>query len=466
MATENFDLVVIGGGPGGYVAAIRASQLGLKVALIEREHLGGICLNWGCIPSKALLRSAEINELLSRLNEFGFSAENIKFDSNQIIKRSRKIASQLAKGVEYLLKKNKVKVISGFGKISAPNRVEVKGTNGTIVINALHIVLATGARPKLLPSVAINDPNIWTYKEAMVPNKVPESLVIIGSGAIGVEFASFYSDMGSSVTLIETLGSILPAEDAEISNLAQNLFQKSGIKIHVSTNVKELQTKSGSVATSIEKSDGQKISLNTEKAIVAIGIVGNTEGLGLEDTKILINNGHLEVNQWMETPEPHIYAIGDLVGPPWLAHKASHEAILCVEKIAGSGEVLPLQNNRIPGCTYSRPQIASVGLSEDKAKQEGKKIKVGRFPFRGNGKAISLGESEGLIKTIFDSGTGELLGAHMIGPEVTELIQGFVIAMGLECTEEDLIRTVFPHPTLSEIMHESVLAAYDKAIHI
>ena len=466
MDPESFDVAVIGGGPGGYVAAIRASQLGLNVALIEREHLGGICLNWGCIPSKALLRSAEINNLLSRLDEFGFSADNIRFDADQIIKRSRKIADQLARGVEYLLKKNKVRLISGFGRIAAPNRVDVVGTDGTTTINALHIVLATGARPRLLPFAPQNAPNIWTYKEAMVPNKVPESLTIIGSGAIGVEFASFYRDMGSSVTLIEALSSILPAEDVEISNFAQNLFQKNGIKIHLSSNVNELKTDAGSVVTSIEKPDGQQISLTTEKAIVAIGILGNTEDLGLEDTNVVINNGHLEVNQWMETAEPNIYAIGDVVGPPWLAHKASHEAVLCIEKIAGSEDISPFDHSRIPGCTYSRPQIASVGLSEDKAKQEGREVKVGRFPFRGNGKAVSLGESEGLIKTIFDSGTGELLGAHMIGPEVTELIQGFVIAMGLECTEEDLIHTIFPHPTLSEIMHESVLDAYDKAIHM
>ena len=466
MVAESFDVAVIGAGPGGYVAAIRASQLGLNVALIEREHLGGICLNWGCIPSKALLRSAEINNLLSRLDEFGFSADNIKFDSDQIIKRSRKIASQLARGVEYLLKKNKVRVISGFGRIAAPNRVDVAGTDGTTTINALHIVLATGARPRLLPFAPQNDPNIWTYKEAMVPNKIPESLTIIGSGAIGVEFASFYRDMGSSVTLIEALSAILPAEDIEISNFAQNLFQKDGIKIHLSSKVNELKTEAGSVITIIEKPDGQQISLKAEKAIVAIGILGNTEDLGLEDTNVLINNGHLEVNQWMETSEPNIYAIGDVVGPPWLAHKASHEAVLCIEKIAGSEDISPFDHSRIPGCTYSRPQIASVGLSEDKAKQEGREVKIGRFPFRGNGKAVSLGESEGLIKTIFDSATGELLGAHMIGPEVTELIQGFVIAMGLECTEEDLIHTIFPHPTLSEIMHESVLDAYDKAIHM
>ena len=466
MSKQDYDLVIIGGGPGGYVAAVRAAQLGLKVAIVEKEHLGGICLNWGCIPSKALLRSSEINNLLSRLDEFGFSVENVKFDSDEIVKRSRKISKRLATGVEYLLKKNKVMVYTGFGKVLAANTVEVKTIDGTTLLSASHIILATGAHPKSLGLGPSDNPNIWTYKEAMIPEAIPESLVIIGSGAIGIEFASFYNDMGSSVTVVESLSKILPAEDGEISDFARKQFEKNGINFLLSANVTKILDKEKFLTTVIEQPNGEQIALDSEKIIVAIGIAGNTEGLGLDDINVEISNGHIEVNEWMQTSEPSIYAIGDLVGPPWLAHKASHEGILCAEKIAGAGTTLPIETVHIPGCTYSRPQIASVGLSEEHAIKAGNKVKVGRFPFQGNGKAISLGESEGFIKTIFESNTGELLGAHMIGPEVTELIHGFVIAMGLECTEEDLMKVVFPHPTLSEIMHESVLEAYDRAIHI
>ena len=466
MSTEEFDIVVIGGGPGGYVAAIRAAQLGLKTAVMEKEHLGGICLNWGCIPSKALLRSAEINNLMTRLDEFGFSADNVRFDAGTVVDRSRLIANKLSKGVQYLLKKNNVTVFMGVGKICAPGAVEVTTKKEKFTINAKDIVISTGAKPKLLSSAPDNDPNIWTYKEAMVPETIPGSIVVIGSGAIGVEFASFYRDMGSSVTLIESLGSILPVEDTEISSFVAETFAKSGITIHTSSTVKSIGSTNGVLSILVQRKDGTEICIEAEKAIVAIGITANVDGLGLENTKIQKVQGHIEVNQWMETAESHIYAIGDVAGPPWLAHKASHEAIMCIEKITGSPDIKQLDYNQIPGCTYCRPQVASLGLTEKKARETSKELKIGRFPFRGNGKAVALGEPEGLIKTIFDASTGELLGAHMVGPEVTELVQGFAIAMGLECTEEDLIRTIFPHPTLSEIMHESVLDAYDKAIHI
>ncbi|MBT07608.1 MAG: dihydrolipoyl dehydrogenase [Rhodospirillaceae bacterium] len=466
MSIEKFDIVIIGGGPGGYVAAIRAAQLGLKTAVIEKEHLGGICLNWGCIPSKALLRSAEINNLMSRLGEFGFSADNVNFDAGSVVDRSRLVANKLSKGVKYLLQKNKVTIFMGVGRISAPGIVEVANEKENFSISAKDIVISTGAHPKLLSSAPENDPNIWTYKKAMVPEAIPASLVVIGSGAIGVEFASFYRDMGSSVTLIESLSSILPAEDNEISAFVAEKFAKGGITIHTSSTVKSIGSTGGVLSILIEKNDGTEICIEAEKSIVAIGIAANIDGLGLENTKIQTIEGHIKVNHWMETSESHIYAIGDVVGPPWLAHKASHEAVVCVEKIAGLPDIRQLDYNQIPGCTYSRPQVASIGLTEQKATEANKELKIGRFPFRGNGKAVALGEPEGLIKTIFDAVTGELLGAHMVGPEVTELVHGFVIAMGLECTEEDLMHTIFPHPTLSEIMHESVLDAYDKALHI
>ena len=466
MSAEKFDIVVIGGGPGGYVAAIRAAQLGLKTAIIEREHLGGICLNWGCIPSKALLRSAEINNLMSRLDEFGFSANNVKYDAGSVVDRSRLIANKLSKGVQYLLKKNKVTIFMGSGKICVPGVVSVTNKAESFKINAKDIIISTGAHPRLLSSAPENDPNIWTYKEAMIPEAIPGSIVVIGSGAIGVEFASFYRDMGASVTLIESLSSVLPAEDTEISAFVAEKFAKNGITIHTSSTVKSIGSTKGVLSILVEKKDGTKIAIEAEKAIAAIGIAANIDGLGLENTKVQKVKGHIEVNQWMETSESHIYAIGDVAGPPWLAHKASHEAIVCVERIAGSQNVKPLDYNQVPGCTYSRPQVASIGLTEESARATNNELKIGRFPFRGNGKAVALGEPEGLIKTIFDASTGELLGAHMVGPEVTELVQGFAIAMGLECTEEDLIRTIFPHPTLSEIMHESVLDAFDKAVHI
>ena len=466
MSAEEFDIVVIGAGPGGYVAAIRAAQLGLKTAIIEREHLGGICLNWGCIPSKALLRSAEINNLMSRLDEFGFSANNVKYDAGSVVDRSRLIANKLSKGVQYLLKKNKVTIFMGSGEICVPGVVSVTNKAESFKINAKDIIISTGAHPRLLSSAPENDPNIWTYKEAMIPEAIPGSIVVIGSGAIGVEFASFYRDMGASVTLIESLSSVLPAEDTEISAFVAEKFAKNGITIHTSSTVKSIGSTNGVLSILVEKKDGTKIAIEAEKAIAAIGIAANIDGLGLENTKIRKVKGHIEVNQWMETSESHIYAIGDVAGPPWLAHKASHEAIVCVERIAGSQNVKPLDYNQVPGCTYSRPQVASIGLTEESARATNNELKIGRFPFRGNGKAVALGEPEGLIKTIFDASTGELLGAHMVGPEVTELVQGFAIAMGLECTEEDLIRTIFPHPTLSEIMHESVLDAFDKAVHI
>ncbi|OFW96685.1 MAG: dihydrolipoyl dehydrogenase [Alphaproteobacteria bacterium RIFCSPLOWO2_01_FULL_45_8] len=462
--SQSYNLIVIGGGPGGYVAAIRAAQLGLKTAVVEQEKLGGVCLNWGCIPTKALLRSAEIYHLMHRLDEFGLSASSIKFDIKKIVDRSRKVSQQLSTGISHLMKKNKVTVITGHGKLLGQNRVKVTHGKETQVLTAPHIILATGARPRLFPGLEADGQLIWTSKEAMVPEKMPKSLLIIGSGAIGVEFASFYATLGSEVTLVEIQDRILPVEDAEISAVAHKDFTKQGIKIHTSTNVKSLEKEKNAVKVTLNHKD-RSSTLTVDRVIVATGIVGNTENLGLEKTRIKVENNQIKTNEWCLTDEPGVYAIGDVAGAPWLAHKASHEAIICVEKIANSPTAHPLNKLNIPGCTYSLPQIASVGLTEAAALHKGYKIRVGRFPYRGNGKAVALGEAEGLIKTIFDEKTGELLGAHMIGSEVTELIQGYVIGKTLETTELDLINTVFPHPTLSEMMHEAVLDAYGKAIH-
>ena len=470
MTNSDYDLIVLGGGPGGYVAAIRGAQLGMKVALVEGEHLGGVCLNWGCIPTKALLRSSEVHHILKNLDEFGFSAKEISFDISKVVKRSRNVARQLSSGVEHLLKKNKVELLHGFGKISGANgrlrNVEVKDKDGKLTFVAgKNVIIATGARARLLPGIEPDGDSIWTYKEAMVPSALPKSLLIIGSGAIGVEFASFYNDMGVDVTLVEVLDKILPVEDQEISLFAEQTFSKQGIKIKTSSKVLDLKKQAKSVHVSIE-TNGVVSSLKVDKVILAVGIIGNTEEIGLEETKIKTERGHIKINDWCETDEPSIYAIGDVTGGPWLAHKASHEGVLCVEKIAGVKGVHALNVQNIPGCTYSRPQIASVGMTQAEAESNGYEIKIGKFPFMGNGKAIALGEMEGFVKTIFDNKTGELLGAHMIGAEVTEMIQGYTVARTLETTEAELLSTVFPHPTLSEMMHESVLDAYGRAIHI
>jgi dihydrolipoamide dehydrogenase len=467
MAESSFDIVVVGGGPGGYPAAIRASQLGLRVALVEREHLGGICLNWGCIPTKALLRSSEIHHLLQHLDEFGFSAGEIRFDIGKIVKRSRRVAKRLAGGVSQLLKKNQVTVFDGRGRLAGPGRVGVEGKDGqAIELSAPNIVLATGARARTLPGVEPDGKRIWAYKEAMVPKALPASLLVIGSGAIGMEFASFYADLGSEVTVVEALPRILPVEDEEISAIAEKQFKRQGIAIHTGAALEAAEVGRNGVVATISQADGTPIRIETERMILAVGIVGNTEELGLEGTAVRVDRAHVEVDEWCQTGEPGVFAVGDLVGPPWLAHKATHEGVLAAERIAGVEGLRPLNAARIPGCTYCRPQVASVGISEAQAIERNLELKVGRFPFKANGKAIALGEPDGLVKTLFDANTGELLGAHLIGPEVTELIQGFVVAMGLETTEAELMHTVFAHPTLSEAMHESVLDAWGQALHI
>ncbi len=467
---EKFDICIIGGGPGGYVAAIRASQLGMKAALVEREHLGGICLNWGCIPTKALLRCSEINHLLHNLDDYGFTAENTGFDFVKIIKRSREVSAKLTEGIKHLMKKNKVTVFDGYGKLNSKGVVAVrKGSERDdekiADIEAGHIIIATGARARTLPGMEPDGKQIWTYREAMTPDKLPKSLLVVGSGAIGVEFASFYRNMGAEVTIVEVMDRILPVEDAEISALAHRNFEAQGMKILCSTTVKSLKKGKNNVTATVE-SKGKQSEIRAEKVIMAVGIVGNVENIGLEGTRVKVEKGHIVTDEWLQTDEPGVYAIGDVAGPPWLAHKASHEGVVCVEKIAGVAGVHPVKRENIPGCTYSLPQIASVGMTEEQAKSAGRNVKIGRFPYMGNGKAIAMGETEGLIKTIFDADNGELLGAHMIGAEVTELIQGFVIGRNMEATEADFMHSIFPHPTLSEMMHESVLAAYGQALHI
>jgi dihydrolipoyl dehydrogenase len=465
MADTSLDVIVVGGGPGGYVAAIRAAQLGMRTALVEREHLGGICLNWGCIPTKALLRSSEIHHLLHRLDDFGFSATNISFDAGKLVARSRAVAKQLSNGVAYLLRKNKVTVFDGHGRLTGKGRLAVvKDGNPVIELTASHIVLATGARARALPGIEPDGERVWTYKEAMVPPAIPKSVLVVGSGAIGIEFASFYHDMGAEVTVVEVLDRLLPVEDEEISAFACKSFEKQGIQIHTGAAVTALNDDGDTVTARIE-ANGKAFEDRVERVILAVGIVGNVEDIGLENTGVVVDKTHVVVDEWLRTGEPGVYAIGDLVGPPWLAHKASHEGVVCVERIAGVNDVHPLDVRNIPACTYCRPQVASVGLTEKAAREAGYEVKVGHFPFIGNGKAIALGEPEGMVKTVFDSKTGELLGAHMIGAEVTELIQGYTIAKTLETTEAELIRTIFPHPTLSEMMHEAVLDAYGRAIH-
>ncbi|GJD31312.1 Dihydrolipoyl dehydrogenase [Methylobacterium adhaesivum] len=476
---DTYDILIIGAGPGGYVAAIRAAQLGFKTAVVDREHLGGICLNWGCIPTKALLRSAEIYHYMQHASDYGLSAEKVGFDVGAIVKRSRGVSTRLNGGVGMLLKKNKVDVIWGEATIEAaakgntPGRVTVKDTSrapapkGALAAGsyaAKHIIVATGARPRAIPGIEPDKNQVWTYYEAMVPQTMPKSLLVMGSGAIGIEFASFYRTMGAEVTVIELLPQILPVEDAEIAGLARKRFEKQGIKILTGAKVTKVDKAADAVTATVETADGKTQQLTAEKLISAVGVVGNTEGLGLDTVGVTLDRGIVVTDGLGRTNVPGIYAIGDVAGPPMLAHKAEHEGVLCVETIKG----LPthaMDKAKIPGCTYCQPQIASVGLTEAKAKDLGFAVKVGRFPFAGNGKAIALGEPDGLVKTIFDAKTGQLLGAHMVGAEVTELIQGYVVAMNLETTEEDLMHTVFPHPTLSEMMHESVLDAYGKVIH-
>lgn len=464
--TNSFDVIVIGGGPGGYVAAIRCAQLGLKTAVVEKEKLGGVCLNWGCIPTKALLRSAEVWRLMQRADEFGFAAPGASFDLEKIVKRSRDVAGKLSTGVGFLMKKNKVTVISGTAKLAGKGKVAVAGADGKATEYATkNVILATGSRPRVFPGLEPDHKLIWTAREAMTPDVFPKKLLVVGSGAIGIEFASFYNALGADVTVVEVLDRVLPVEDEEISALAQKAFVAQGMKIKAGTSVEKLEKSKDTVTATLKAKDGKTETLTVDRVIVAVGIVGNVENLGLEELGIPVDRTHIVVDAYGATNVPGIYAIGDLTNPPWLAHKAEHEGVIVAEKIAGL-KPHPLNHGKVPGCTYCTPQVASVGLSEAKAKAAGKKIKVGRFPFIGNGKAIALGEPEGLIKTVFDAETGELLGAHMIGAEVTELIQGYVLTMSSELTETDVAEAVFPHPTLSEMMHEAALSADGRALNI
>ena len=462
MADNSFDVVVIGGGPGGYVAAIRAAQLGKKTALVEREHLGGICLNWGCIPTKALLRSAEVYRNMQHAASYGLSAQGIGFDLAAVVKRSRGVSAQLSAGVKGLLKKNKVTVFDGHGKLLGKGKVEVAGKDNA-TLSSPHVILATGGRARIIPGFEPDGKYVWTYREALVPDTLPKRLLVIGSGAIGIEFASFFNALGSQVTVVEMMDRVMPVEDEEISAFARKSFEKQGMKIMTSAGVKGLRKLADGVAVQVE-TGGKIEEIVVDRVISAVGVVANIENIGLENTKVKVEKGHVVADALCRTDEPGVYAIGDLTAPPWLAHKASHEGIICVEAIAGlHPHTMNIRN--IPGCTYCHPQVASVGLSEKKAIEKGYQVRVGRFPFIGNGKAIALGEPEGLVKTVFDAKTGELLGAHMVGAEVTEMIQGYTIAKTLETTEAELIHTVFPHPTLSEMMHESVLSAFGRAIH-
>ena len=466
MADNAFDVIIIGTGPGGYVTAIRGAQLGLKVAVVEKQHLGGICLNWGCIPTKALLRSAEIYHYMTHAKDYGLSAEKVGYDVGEVVKRSRGVSKRLNGGVGHLLKKNKVTVIDGEAKLAGKGKIAVtKDGKAVGDFTAKHIIVATGARPRALPGIEPDKKQIWTYFEAMVPESLPKSLLVIGSGAIGIEFASFYRTMGAEVTVVEVVDQILPVEDAEIATFARKQFEKQGIKIMTGAKVASVKKAKDSVTCTIEDAKGKTQEITVEKVISAAGVVGNVKGIGLEDLGVKTERGIIQTDGFGRTNVEGIYAIGDVAGPPMLAHKAEHEGVVCIEKIAGM-DVHAFDKSKIPGCTYCHPQIASVGLTEAKAKEQGRKVKVGRFSFVGNGKAIALGEDQGMVKTVFDEKTGELLGAHMVGAEVTELIQGYVVAMNLETTEEELMHTVFPHPTLSEMMHESVLDAYGRVIHM
>jgi dihydrolipoamide dehydrogenase len=466
VADTNFDVVVIGGGPGGYVAAIRAAQLGLKAAVVEKEHLGGICLNWGCIPTKALLRSAEIYNNMKHAASFGLSVKDYGFDLQKIVERSRGVSKQLSGGIGHLLKKNKVTVFDGMAQLLGGGKLSVTKDNKKIAdLSGKHIIIATGARAKVFPGMEPDGKLVWTYKEALVPNVMPKSLLVIGSGAIGIEFASFFLTLGAEVTVVEVMPQIMPFEDVEISTFARKSMEKQGMKIMTESMVKELKRGKDNVTVVVE-TGGKKQEIVVDRVISAVGVTPNVENIGLEAAGVKLDDrGFVAIDGYCKTSAAGVYAIGDVAGAPCLAHKASHEGIICVEKIAGLEGVHPMDKSRIPGCTYCNPQVASVGLTEKAAKDKGYDIKVGRFPFMGNGKAIALGEPEGLVKTIFDNKTGELLGAHMVGAEVTEMIQGFGIAKTLETTEEDLMHTIFPHPTLSEMMHESVLDAFGRAIH-
>ena len=464
MADNAYDVIVIGAGPGGYVAAIRAAQLGLKTIVVEREHMGGICLNWGCIPTKAMLRSSEVYHLMQRAKEFGLSAQGIDYDLDAVVARSRAIAKQLNGGVSHLLKKNKVTALMGAATITAPGQVSVKTAKGDETLSGKHIIIATGARARELPGLEGDGDLVWTYKTALTPPRMPKKLLVIGSGAIGIEFANFYNTLGVDTTVVEVMDRVMPVEDAEISAFAQKAFEKQGMKIRTKTMVKQLDRGQGSVTAHIEQ-NGKVTTEVFDTVISAVGIVGNVENLGLEALGVEVDRTHITTDAYCRTAVAGVYAIGDVTGAPWLAHKASHEGVMVAEMIAG-GTPHPVKPESIAGCTYCTPQVASVGHTEAQAKEAGYDVRVGRFPFIGNGKAIALGEAEGMVKTVFDAKTGELLGAHMIGAEVTELIQGYVVGRQLETTEEDLMQTVFPHPTLSEMMHESVLDAWDRAIHI
>jgi dihydrolipoamide dehydrogenase len=473
MADTSFDVIIIGAGPGGYVTAIRAAQLGLKTAVVEKAYFGGICNNWGCIPTKALLRSAEVFHMMQHAKDYGLSAEKISFDLQAVVQRSRGVVKRLNDGVGYLFKKNKVTVIWGEATLDAPGKLTVKksaveapkGSLGEGTYQAKHIIIATGARPRVLPGLEPDKKLVWTYFEAMVPDKMPKSLLVVGSGAIGIEFASFFHTMGADVTVVEVLPQILPVEDAEISKFAQKAFEKQGIKLLTNTKVTKLEKKSDSVVATIDDGKGKPQTIEVDRVISAVGVVGNIENLGLEKLGVKTDRGVIVIDGFCKTNVPGIYAIGDVAGPPMLAHKAEHEGVVCVEAIKGM-HPHPMDKNLIPGCTYCHPQVASVGLTEARAKEGGREIRVGRFPFVGNGKAIALGEDQGLVKVIFDKKTGQLLGAHMIGAEVTELIQGYVVAMNLETTEEELMHTIFPHPTLSEMMKEAVLDAYGRVLNM
>ncbi|HVW56434.1 MAG TPA: dihydrolipoyl dehydrogenase [Rhizobiaceae bacterium] len=479
---DSYDVIVIGSGPGGYVTAIRSAQLGFKTAIVEREHLGGICLNWGCIPTKALLRSAEIMHYADHIKDYGLTLEGkITPDAKAVVARSRAVSQRLNNGVGFLMKKNKIDVIWGEAKLTKPDEILVsktskkpmqpqpplpKGTKGEGTYTAKHIIIATGARPRALPGIEPDGKLIWTYFEAMVPPEMPKSLIVMGSGAIGIEFASFYRTMGADVTVVELLPQVMPVEDSEISAFAKKQFEKQGIKILLEAKVGKVEKSANSITAHVEKKDGSVEKITADRLISAVGVQGNIENLGLEALGVKTERGCIVTDGFGRTNVSGVYAIGDVAGPPMLAHKAEHEGVICVEKIAGVPGVHPMDKNMIPGCTYCNPQVASVGLTEAKAKEKGYDIRVGHFPFVGNGKAIALGEDQGMAKTIFDKKTGQLLGAHLVGAEVTELIQGFVIAMNLETTEEELIHSVFPHPTLSETMHESVLDAYGRVIHV
>lgn len=472
MTAQKFDMVVLGSGPGGYVAAIRAAQLGYKTAVIERAELGGICLNWGCIPTKALLRSAEVFHNMKHAADYGLVAGQLGFDIDKVVSRSRGIAGQLSAGIKHLMKKNKITVIEGNGKLLKPGVLMVEKDGKTTEVHGTDIILATGARAKELPHLKADGERVWTYRHALTPKEVPGKLLVIGSGAIGIEFASFYNELGSDVTVVEMMDRVMPVEDEEISAFAQKSFKSQGINIMTEASVTKLDKKAKTVVCTVESKGGKSQQIEVDNVIIAIGIDGNVENIGLEENKIKVDRGHVVTDEWGHTGVKGVHAIGDLTGPPWLAHKASHEGVILVEKIAkdkGHKEITdvhPMDKGNIPGCTYCRPQVASVGMTEKAAIAAGHKVKVGRFPFIGNGKAIAMGEAEGMMKTVFDAKTGEMLGAHMVGAEVTEMIQGYTVARTLETTEVELMHTVFPHPTMSEMMHEAVLDAFGKTLHM